>query len=513
MAIHDTENRQIKGKLVLEMKNICKSFPGVKALDNINFDVRSGEVHALLGENGAGKSTLIKILGGIYPADSGSIFIEGKEVHIADAHSAFLHGISIIHQELMILPELTIAENIFLGKQIMKNRFFIDSRTMNKETEKLLGDFDLHFSPTMKAKKLSIANQQMIEIIRAISFGARIIVMDEPTSSISEKEVAVLFETIRTLVSKNIAIIYISHRMNELGKITDRITVLRDGQYIGTVDTKDTTNTELISMMVGRKLTNYYTKDASHAGDVILKVSHLSDGELVRDVTFDLRRGEVLGFAGLIGAGRTELMRAIFGADSYEHGDVLLYGESIKGKSPKEIIRRGIGLIPEDRRGQGLLLEKTVRENTSLASLKENSHNGFIDFSWEKREAVSYIEKLRIKTPSDLAIIKNLSGGNQQKVVIAKWLLAKSKILIMDEPTRGIDVNAKAEIYELMKNFVEDGGSIILVSSELPEVLGCSNRIMVMREGYVTGFLDSAEATEENVMLFASKGNEEVAYE
>ena len=257
MAIHDTENRQTKGKLVLEMKNICKSFPGVKALDSINFDVRSGEVHALLGENGAGKSTLIKILGGIYSADSGSIYIDGKEVHIADAHSAFLHGISIIHQELMILPELTIAENIFLGKQIMKNRFFIDSRTMNEETEKMLGDFGLHFSPTMKAKKLSIANQQMIEIIRAISFGARIIVMDEPTSSISEKEVAVLFQTIRTLVSKNIAIIYISHRMNELSTITDRITVLRDGQYIGTVNTKDSTNAELISMMDGRKLTNY----------------------------------------------------------------------------------------------------------------------------------------------------------------------------------------------------------------------------------------------------------------
>ena len=270
----------------------------------------------------------------------------------------------------------------------------------------------------------------------------------------------------------------------------------------------------MVEMMVGREISQFYYKAvAPEKNEVVLEVKEVSSSHHFKNVSFQLYKGEVLGVAGLIGAGRTELMRAIFGADSYEHGDVLLYGESIKGKSPKEIIRRGVGLIPEDRRGQGLLLEKTVRENTSLASLKENSHNGFIDFSWEKREAVSYIEKLRIKTPSDLAIIKNLSGGNQQKVVIAKWLLAKSKILIMDEPTRGIDVNAKAEIYELMKNFVEGGGSIILVSSELPEVLGCSNRIMVMREGYVTGFLDSAEATEENVMLFASKGNEEVAYE
>ena len=502
MAIHDTENRQIKGKLVLEMKNICKSFPGVKALDNINFDVRSGEVHALLGENGAGKSTLIKILGGIYPADSGSIFIEGKEVHIADAHSAFLHGVSIIHQELMILPELTIAENIFLGKQIMKNRFFIDSRTMNKETEKMLGDFDLHFSPTMKAKKLSIANQQMIEIIRAISFGARIIVMDEPTSSISEKEVAVLFETIRTLVSKNIAIIYISHRMNELGKITDRITVLRDGQYIGTVNTKDTTNTELISMMVGRKLTNYYTKDASHAGDVILKVSHLNDGELVRDVTFDLRRGEVLGFAGLIGAGRSETMKCLFGLTEKRSGEIELEGKPLYIRNVKDAVKFGFGLVPENRKTEGIFPVKDILFNTTIEVLDSFIHGIFVDAEKETETAEKYSTKMKVKATSLKQAVSKLSGGNQQKVVIARWLAVNPKILILDEPTRGIDVNAKAEIYFIINELVKNGMSIILISSELPELINMSDRIVVMSNGFVTGILDT-DFTQEKIMKLA----------
>ena len=385
---------------------------------------------------------------------------------------------------------------------------------MIAECKKILDGMDVAIDPTTPVYKLSNGEKQMVEIARAVSQNSKMVIMDEPTSSLSDHEVQSLFRVIRQLKKENVAVIYISHRLKEILEMGDTLTVLRDGTKIATVPVSTVTEQKMVEMMVGREISQFYYKaEVPEKREVVLEVKEISSAHRFKNVSFQLYKGEVLGVAGLIGAGRTELMRAIFGADTYEHGDVLLYGESIKGKSPKEIIRRGIGLIPEDRRGQGLLLEKTVRENTSLASLKENSHNGFIDFLWEKQEAVSYIEKLRIKTPSDLAVTKNLSGGNQQKVVIAKWLLAKSKILIMDEPTRGIDVNAKAEIYELMKNFVEGGGSIILVSSELPEVLGCSNRIMVMREGYVTGFLDSAEATEENVMLFASKGNEEVAYE
>lgn len=501
-----------KREALVELKHIHKEFPGVKVLEDISIAFYPGEVHVLLGENGAGKSTIIKIISGIYQPDKGEVLIEGAP-GAKNIREAQHRGISVIHQELSVIPDLKVYENVFLGREKKKSGF-LDKGKMIAECKKILDGMDVAIDPTTPVYKLSNGEKQMVEIARAVSQNSKMVIMDEPTSSLSDHEVQSLFRVIRQLKKDNVAVIYISHRLKEILEMGDTLTVLRDGTKIATVPVSTVTEQKMVEMMVGREISQFYYKaEVPKKREVVLEVKEISSAHRFKNVSFQLYKGEVLGVAGLIGAGRTELMRAIFGADTYEHGDVLLYGESIKGKSPKEIIRRGIGLIPEDRRGQGLLLEKTVRENTSLASLKENSYNGFIDFLWEKQEAVSYIEKLRIKTPSDLAVTKNLSGGNQQKVVIAKWLLAKSKILIMDEPTRGIDVNAKAEIYELMKNFVEGGGSIILVSSELPEVLGCSNRIMVMREGYVTGFLDSAEATEENVMLFASKGNEEVAYE
>ena len=501
-----------KREALVELKHIHKEFPGVKVLEDISIAFYPGEVHVLLGENGAGKSTIIKIISGIYQPDKGEVLIEGAP-GAKNIREAQHRGISVIHQELSVIPDLKVYENVFLGREKKKSGF-LDKGKMIAECKKILDGMDVAIDPTTPVYKLSNGEKQMVEIARAVSQNSKMVIMDEPTSSLSDHEVQSLFRVIRQLKKDNVAVIYISHRLKEILEMGDTLTVLRDGTKIATVPVSTVTEQKMVEMMVGREISQFYYKaEVPKKREVVLEVKEISSAHRFKNVSFQLYKGEVLGVAGLIGAGRTELMRAIFGADTYEHGDVLLYGESIKGKSPKEIIRRGIGLIPEDRRGQGLLLEKTVRENTSLASLKENSYNGFIDFLWEKQEAVSYIEKLRIKTPSDLAVTKNLSGGNQQKGVIAKWLLAKSKILIMDEPTRGIDVNAKAEIYELMKNFVEGGGSIILVSSELPEVLGCSNRIMVMREGYVTGFLDSAEATEENVMLFASKGNEEVAYE
>lgn len=497
---------------LVELKHIHKEFPGVKVLEDISVAFYPGEVHVLLGENGAGKSTIIKIISGIYQPDKGEVLIEGQP-GAKNIREAQQRGISVIHQELSVIEDLKVYENVFLGREEKKSGF-LNKEKMIAECKRILDEMDVAIDPRSPVYKLSNGEKQMVEIARAVSQNSKLVIMDEPTSSLSDHEVQSLFRVIRQLKKDNVAVIYISHRLKEILEMGDMLTVLRDGMKIATVPVSTVTEQKMVEMMVGREISQFYYKaKAPESKELVLEVKNLCSKNHFKNVSFQLYKGEVLGVAGLIGAGRTELMRAIFGADSYDSGEVFLYGESLKGLQPKEIIKKGMGLIPEDRRGQGLLLEKTVRENTSLASLKENSHSGFIDFSWEKREAISYIDKLRIKTPSDSSIIKNLSGGNQQKVVIAKWLLAKSKILIMDEPTRGIDVNAKAEIYELMKNFVEEGGSIILVSSELPEVLGCSNRIMVMREGYVTGFLDSAEATEENVMLFASKGNEEVVYE
>lgn len=489
----------------VELRHIDKSFPGVKVLEDISISFFPGQVHVLLGENGAGKSTIIKMISGIYQPDKGEVLINGKKEHLSGIRQAGKLGISVIHQELSVIDDLRVYENVFLGREIKKGGF-VDAAAMIRETRKLMESIDIDIDPKAYIRDLNNGAKQMVEIVRAVSQNSRMVIMDEPTSSLSDHEVSSLFQVMRKLKKENVAIIYISHRLKEILEMGDMLTVLRDGRLVDTLPVSQVTEDQMVAMMVGREISNYYYKpDPPKTQETVLEVKCLTKKGVFDNVSFSLNRGEILGVAGLIGAGRTEVMRAVFGADAYDSGECFLYGKPYKAKTPKDTIRLGLGLIPEDRRGQGLLLEKNVKENTSLASLQANAHHGFIDFNWERRESVAYIEKLRIKTPSEKALLKNLSGGNQQKVVIAKWLLAQSKILIMDEPTRGIDVNAKAEIYALMKEFVENGGSIILVSSELPEIIGCSTRIMIMREGRVAGFLEQSEATEERVMQLASK--------
>lgn len=492
-------------KPLVQLKEISKAFPGVKVLENISVDFYPGKVHVLLGENGAGKSTIIKIISGIYSPDSGEVVVDEKVQHFTNIKQSQKLGITVIHQELSVIEDLMVYENVFLGREI-KNAGLVDAKKMIVETKNLLGNMGISLNPKSYVRDLNNGEKQMVEIIRAVSQNSRLVIMDEPTSSLSDHEVEGLFRVMHRLKKDNVTIIYISHRLNEIMTMGDTLTVLRDGTVVNTLPVSEVSKDQMVAMMVGREISNYYYKPVrKENGKTVLEVKNLTKKGVFQDVSFKLDEGEILGVAGLVGAGRTEVMRAIFGADKYDFGECIIYNKSRKVKTPREIINIGVGLIPEDRRGQGLLLEKSVKDNTSLASIYKNSAYGFINFLWEKNETISYIDKLKIKTPSEKAITKNLSGGNQQKIVIAKWLLAQSKILIMDEPTRGIDVNAKAEIYQLMKAFVEKGGSIILVSSELPEVIGCSNRIMVMSEGKVTGFINEKEATEERIMMFASK--------
>lgn len=493
-------------KPLIEMAGVSKSFPGVKALSNVSLDIYPGKVHVLLGENGAGKSTLIKIISGVYTRDEGCVKLNGKVVNFKNTRESLAEGISVIHQELSVIPDLTVAENIFLGREPKIGKTsFIDKRKMYLDTVKLFESIGININPKAIIRNLNNADKQMTEIARAISQNSSLVIMDEPTSSLSEHEVEALFRVIEKLKKEKVAIIYISHRLKEIARIGDDVTILRDGQVVKTVPLKEIEENTMIALMVGREIKQFYYKSENPASDeIVLEVKNLSRQGAFENVSFYLRKGEILGVAGLIGAGRTEVMRAIFGADKVDRGELILYGRKIRFTQPQQAIKAGIGLIPEDRRNQGLLLTKSVKENTSLASLYANSKRGFLNFKWERKVAKEYIDKLRTKTPDENALTKNLSGGNQQKVVISKWLVANSQILIMDEPTRGIDVNAKAEIYGHMKKFVEDGGSIIMVSSELPEVLGVSDRIMVMREGRISGIIHGEEATEQQIMQLAS---------
>ncbi|MCR4431359.1 MAG: sugar ABC transporter ATP-binding protein [Tepidanaerobacteraceae bacterium] len=493
-------------KPILEIAGVSKSFPGVKALSKVDLDIYPGQVHVLLGENGAGKSTLIKIISGVYTRDEGIIKLNGREVFFNNPRQALNAGISVIHQELSVIPDLTVAENIFLGREPRLQRTgFIDKKRMYSEAGRLLESMGVKINPRAVIRDLNTADRQMVEIARAVSQNSSIVIMDEPTSSLSENEVEALFGVIERLKSENVAIIYISHRLKEITSIGDVVTILRDGCVVKTVKIKDIDENQMIALMVGREITKFYYKsEVPSTGEIVLEVKNYTRRGAFEDVSFALKKGEILGVAGLIGAGRTEVMRAVFGADKVDRGECIYNGKPVRFATPQQAINAGIGFIPEDRRNQGLLLSKSVRENISLASLFPNSSKGFVDFKWEKNVAKEYIAMLRIKTPDENAVTKNLSGGNQQKVVIAKWLAARSKILIMDEPTRGIDVNAKAEIYAIMKNFVENGGSIIMVSSELPEILGVSDRIMVMREGRVAGIIDAQGATEKDIMHLAS---------
>lgn len=492
-------------KVLLQMKNIHKSFPGVKALQAVDLELRAGEVHALLGENGAGKSTLIKVLGGIYTAEEGEIFIDGQKVQIDGVNTSHSHGISIIHQELVLVPHMTVAENIFLGREPGRGAI-IDHDTMEKEAQQLLDTYHMDISAASLVKDLTIAQQQMAEIVKAISYDSRILVMDEPTSSISDKEVEFLFQTMRVLTAKGVGIIYISHKMDELEQICDRVTVLRDGTYVGTEIVKETTRDKLIAMMVGRELTKYYTRDYLEPGEVVLKCENITDGKMVKGASFELRKGEIIGFAGLVGAGRSETMKCIFGLTPNANGDVYVEGKKVKIKSPIDAMKFGIALVPEDRKLEGLYKVQSVRFNSTIEVLKSFIRGIWVDNKEEEDITQTYIDMMDTKTPSQEQLIGNLSGGNQQKVMIGRWLATSPKILILDEPTRGVDVGAKSEIYAIMNELVKQGVSIIMISSELPEILNMSDRVYVMCDGKMTGCFSHEECiTQEQIMKLAAK--------
>jgi inositol transport system ATP-binding protein len=493
----------LENKVLLQMKDIHKTFPGVYALRDINLEVRAGEVHALLGENGAGKSTLIKVLGGIYQADQGEIFIDGNKVEISDVRDAQQQGISIIHQELVLVPYMTVAENIYLGRE-PKNGLFVNHRKMEEKAQNLLDAYQMNIDATTVVANLTTAQQQMVEIVKAISFDSKILVMDEPTSSISDKEVEFLFNTMRILTKKGVGIIYISHKMSELDQICDRVTVLRDGKYVGTEVVKETTKEKLISMMVGRELQKYYTRNFQEAGEVVLKCENISDGKLVKDACFEIRKGEIVGFSGLVGSGRSELMKCIFGLNKNSSGDIFIDGKKVRIKSPIDAIKYGIALVPEDRKKEGLYKVQSVKYNSTIEVLDEFIKGIIVNYSKEEAITQTYIDMMSTKTPSQDQVIGNLSGGNQQKVMIGRWLATSPKILILDEPTRGVDVGAKSEIYARMNELVKKGVSIIMISSELPEIINMSDRIYVMNSGRIAGCLQRDGISQEHIMQLAA---------
>lgn len=494
------------GETILTMKEIDKSFPGVHALDHVNFEVKKGEVHALMGENGAGKSTLMKVLTGIYTKDSGSITFEGKEVEFHNTREAQDAGIVIVHQELNMLGHLTVAQNIFIGREFKKG-IRIDDKKMNDEAAKLFQKLHIDIDPTETMSNLTVGKQQMCEIAKAISHEAKVIIFDEPSAALTETEIEELFKIIRDLRQQQLGIVYISHRMDEIKVITDRVTVMRDGGYVGTLITKDCTKDDIINMMVGRviyedpKTESTVPKDAP----VVLKVENLNAGRMVQDVSFELRKGEILGFSGLMGAGRTETARAIFGADPKSSGNIYINGQKVEINNPQDAVKCGIGYLSEDRKRFGIVVQKSVAENSTMSALENFVKGIFIDKKKENSTAQDYVESLATKTPSVDQLVVNLSGGNQQKVVIAKWLIRNCDILIFDEPTRGIDVGAKNEIYKLMNRLAEEGKSIIMISSEMTEILRMSDRIVVMCEGRKTGEIDISEASQEIIMNMATR--------
>ena len=492
---------------LLEVQGISKSFPGVRALQDVQFRLDAGEVLVLVGENGAGKSTLMKILSGIYQKDAGTIRIDGREVDIAGPAEAQRLGISIIHQEMNLMPDLTVAQNIFLGREPRRGPM-LDEKALNRNTARLLADLGIPLSPRRRVSDLTVAAQQMVEIAKALSVDARVLIMDEPTSALTDTEVETLFGLIDSLRAAGTGIVYISHRMEELRRLADRVTVLRDGQYIGSLERSEIDVPTIIEMMVGRTLETSsrpeLPENASH--EVVLKVEGLSTRSLLKDVGFELRRGEILGFAGLMGAGRTETARAVIGADRSTSGTVEVHGTQVRIRQPADAVRHGIGYLSEDRKTLGLMLEQSVTANTIAASYDRfTGFLGVVNDRRARRVAAQYVEELRTRTPSVDQPVKLLSGGNQQKVVIAKWLVRDCEILIVDEPTRGIDVGAKEEIYRLLQRLAAEGKSIIVISSELPEVLRLSHRIVVMANGRVQGTLDNEDATQNSIMELATR--------
>ncbi len=489
---------------ILQVKNISKVFPGVKALTDVSADFYPGEVHTLVGENGAGKSTLIKIISGVYTPTEGKVILEGKEMKFTSPGQAIDAGIAVIHQELSIAKDLTVAENIYLGREPKKGKL-LDRKKMNQDAQEILDFMKVNMKADQLAGHLNAAQQQMIEIAKVISKNAKVVVMDEPTSSLSESEIDALFEQVNILKKKNVAIIYITHRLKELTQICERVTVLRDGCKVDTMMVKDVTEQQIVNSMVGREMGDYYNKHVHTRGKEMLRVEGLTRKGVFENISFTAYAGEIVGFSGLVGAGRTEVMEAIFGATPLDSGKVFLEGKEVHFNSPIDAINANVGLVTEDRRRTGLLLQKKIKENISLPSLpKHKSKIGFVDNKWEIDVAEEYMKKLKIKAPNIDTILATLSGGNQQKVILSKWLVADSKVLILDEPTRGIDVNARSEFYTLMNDFVEAGGCIIMISSEMPEVLGVSDRVIVMRGGKISGELSREEANEQSIMNLAS---------
>ncbi|UAN25398.1 sugar ABC transporter ATP-binding protein [Serratia ureilytica] len=490
---------------VLEAEGISKQFPGVKALDKVSIKIKPGSVHALMGENGAGKSTLMKCLIGIYHPDEGSIKIKGRPVTFSDTLQALHSGISMIHQELNLVPYMTVAENIWLGREPARLGF-VNHEQLNEQTRELLARLNIKLRPETLVGELSIASQQMVEIAKAVSYNADVLIMDEPTSALTEGEVVHLFAIIRELREQGKGIIYISHKMDEIFAITDEVSIFRDGTFIACNKTENLTKQSLITMMVGRELTQMFPKFNNNIGEEVLRVAGLRRSGWFHDVSFSVKRGEILGVAGLVGAGRSEVMESLFGMHPADGGEIFIEGQAVKVDSPAKAIESGLAFLTEDRKKSGLFLVLSVVENMSIVNLSEYiGKNGFVSHVQMAKDCMAQIKKLNIKTPTMDQIINNLSGGNQQKVLIARWLLAQPKILILDEPTRGIDVGAKAEIYRLISELANRGVAIILVSSELPEILGMSDRVMVMHGGRITGILDKDDADQEKILALASE--------
>ena len=501
----DASHAAAKGELLLSLENISKEFPGVKALQSVSFNLRRHEVHAVCGENGAGKSTLMKIISGVYTPTGGRIVYKGAERSFASPMEAEAIGIAIIHQELNLVPHLTVAENIYLAREPRRG-FFVDRKALRTNARRCLDRLGVAIDPDCLVRELSVAQCQMIEIAKALSLNAEVLIMDEPTSSLTEQETRLLFKVIHDLKAAGVGIIYISHRLDEMAEIVDRVTVLRDGRYVATNDFADTSVDEIVARMVGRSLEEKFPERTSRPnGEVILSVEGLTRRGMFSDVGFELRRGEILGFAGLMGAGRTEVARAIFGADPLDAGTVTLEGRRLTIRSPRDAIAAGLAYLSEDRKAQGLAIKMPVDANMTLANMDEVSNRfGLIDFAKQAKVAKDYIDLLSIKTPSIKQPVRLLSGGNQQKIIIGKWLFRKSRVLFFDEPTRGIDVGAKFAIYQIMDELAAEGIGVVLISSELPEILGMTDRVAVFHQGRIAGVLETARTDQEEIMRYAS---------
>lgn len=494
---------------LIELKGVSKVFPGVKALDSIDLEIQPGEIHGLIGENGAGKSTLIKILTGAYRNDAGKIFVEGKETIIQSPKYAMELGINAIYQELNIMPDLKVVDNIFMGREIKTNnkKGMLDIKKMTEKARVLLKELGQDIDPMMNIAELGMGHQQMVEIAKSLCIDTKLLIMDEPTSSLSEREVRELMKTIKGLKEKGIAVVFISHRLPEIFEICDRVTVMRDGKKIKTLNIEELTEDELIKLMVGRSLEQQFPKIKTEIGEEVLRVENLKKEGVFENISFNLRRGEILGMAGLVGAGRTEVVRAIFGADPIDDGKVYIRGKEVKIKSPRDAMNNGIAFLTEDRKSQGLILGNTIDFNMSISCYEKFKSNGLLNSKEIKKSAEENIRKLKISPPNPSFLAGQLSGGNQQKVVIGKWLNTDADIFIFDEPTRGIDVGAKVEVYNIMNKLVSEGVAVIMISSELPEVIGMSDRVIVMSEGKLTGEINREDLSQENIMKAATASN------